>query len=174
MLVLVLVAEASALQYVGNYHGNVLGCLEVLHDAEYMYIVMPYCSGGDLYSMVRKGGCKPQKHIAAVKAAPSSSSLSSGMVRNSSDKSLGTTITSHSNISTNTSRPEEMQARIWFRQLLKALLHLQKKGICHNDLTLENLLLDENNNLVLIDFGRAIRVPTSPGLAATNPAVSAL
>ena len=156
---MLLVTEAATLQYVGNYHGNILGCLEVLQDDEYLYIVMPYCSGGDMYAMVRKGGCKSQTHRAAVKQPSSSLPLSGGMVCSTSDMSLGTTITAHSNTSTNPSRPEEMQARIWFRQLLQGLMHLQKKGICHNDLTLENLLVDENKNLVLIDFGRAIRVP---------------
>jgi serine/threonine protein kinase len=55
--------------------------------------------------------------------------------------------------------PSENQARIWFRQLLEALFHLQKKGVCHRDISLENLLLDENNNLVLVDLGLALRVP---------------
>jgi serine/threonine protein kinase len=38
-------------------------------------------------------------------------------------------------------------------------VHLQQKGICHRDLSLENILLEDDNNLVLIDFGLALRVP---------------
>jgi serine/threonine protein kinase len=43
--------------------------------------------------------------------------------------------------------------------LLQALLHLQKKGVAHRDLSLENLLVDANNNLVVVDFGLSLRVP---------------
>lgn len=55
----------------------------------------------------------------------------------------------------------ERQARIWFRQLIQALGHLQKKGVCHLNVSLENLLIDEHNNLQLVDFGYSYRVPYS-------------
>lgn len=140
------IAEAAALQYIGNYHSNVLGCLEVLQDDDYLYTVMPYCSGGDMYSLIRRGG-----HLVKRNRT---------LIRSNSDKSLATTTTTHSNSSCNTCRrPEETQARVWFRQLLDALLHLQKKGVCHRDLSLDNIVLEANNNLVLIDFGLCLRVP---------------
>jgi serine/threonine protein kinase len=53
----------------------------------------------------------------------------------------------------------EARARAWFRQLLAGLFHLQRKGVCHRDLCLENLLLDEKDNLVIIDLGMSLRVP---------------
>jgi serine/threonine protein kinase len=43
----------------------------------------------------------------------------------------------------------------------KAIFHLQKKGVCHRDICLENLLFDKNDNLVLIDPGMSLRVPYS-------------
>jgi serine/threonine protein kinase len=43
------IKEISAMQLIGNYHPNVLGCLDVLQDDDFLYTVMPYCSGGDLY-----------------------------------------------------------------------------------------------------------------------------
>lgn len=55
----------------------------------------------------------------------------------------------------------ENRARFWFGQLLEAVFHLQKKGVCHRDISLENLLLDDNDNLVLIDPGLSLRVPYS-------------
>ena len=109
------IKEVAALQHVGNYHPHVLGCLEVLQDDDFLYTVMPYCSGGDLYGMTMS--------------------------------------------SQRTKRPDEQQIRVWFRQLLHGLYHLQKKGVCHRDLTLENLVLDENNNLTIVDMGLALRVP---------------
>lgn len=57
----------------------------------------------------------------------------------------------------------EPVARYWFRQLLLGLHHLQSKGICHRDLSLENILVDVNHCLV-IDMGMCLRVPYhSPG-----------
>ena len=112
--------EAAALQFVGDYHKHINGCIEILQDRENLYAVMPYCAGGDLYTKVLRSS------------------------KDSSDVP---------------SRINEMQARMWFRQLLSCLTHLEKKGMCHRDISLENLMLDENDNLVLIDFGIALRVP---------------
>eukprot|EP00571_Detonula_confervacea_P017113 CAMPEP_0172312376 /NCGR_PEP_ID=MMETSP1058-20130122/17263_1 /TAXON_ID=83371 /ORGANISM="Detonula confervacea, Strain CCMP 353" /LENGTH=613 /DNA_ID=CAMNT_0013025809 /DNA_START=255 /DNA_END=2096 /DNA_ORIENTATION=+ len=58
-----------------------------------------------------------------------------------------------------TGRLDESQARTWFRQILCAINHLQKKGVCHRDLCLENMMVDENNNIRIIDFGLCLRVP---------------
>ncbi len=44
-------------------------------------------------------------------------------------------------------------------QLLQGLAHLQKKGVCHRDLSLENILVAENDRLVIIDLGLSLRVP---------------
>ncbi|KAG7353665.1 serine/threonine protein kinase [Nitzschia inconspicua] len=54
---------------------------------------------------------------------------------------------------------DENLARMWFRQLLLAVDHLQKKGVCHRDISLENLILDKDDKLCLVDFGMALRVP---------------
>lgn len=54
---------------------------------------------------------------------------------------------------------DEASARIWFRQLLQAVNLLQKKGVCHRDICLENILLDEDDNLCLIDPGMSLRIP---------------
>mmetsp|Transcript_1066 Transcript_1066/g.1357 ORF Transcript_1066/g.1357 Transcript_1066/m.1357 type:complete len:384 (+) Transcript_1066:169-1320(+) len=54
--------------------------------------------------------------------------------------------------------PEPM-ARYWFKQILEALCHLQKLGVCHRDMSLENILLDEYKTSVVIDLGMCLRVP---------------
>merc|ERR1719410_1422397 len=46
------VKEIAAMQLLGKSHRNVLWILEVLQDDEYLYSVMPYCSGGDLFGVV--------------------------------------------------------------------------------------------------------------------------
>ncbi|XP_025236823.1 hormonally up-regulated neu tumor-associated kinase [Theropithecus gelada] len=50
-------------------------------------------------------------------------------------------------------RLEESEARRYIRQLISAVEHLHRAGVVHRDLKIENLLLDEDNNIKLIDFG---------------------
>lgn len=129
------VKEIAAMQLIGNEHPNVLGSLEVLQDREYLYGIMPYCRGGDLFGVVLAVAEERQENEAAEGAG--------GM--------------------------SEPAARYWFRQLLFGLHHLQTKGICHRDLSLENMLVDINHCLI-IDMGMCLRVPyfdpQNPGASA--------
>lgn len=44
-------------------------------------------------------------------------------------------------------------ARAYFQQLMSAVDYCHSRGVCHRDLKPENLLLDENENLKVSDFG---------------------
>ncbi|KAG4992864.1 hypothetical protein AAZX31_09G254800 [Glycine max] len=44
-------------------------------------------------------------------------------------------------------------ARKYFQQLISAVDYCHSRGVCHRDLKPENLLLDENENLKVSDFG---------------------
>ena len=46
-------------------------------------------------------------------------------------------------------------ANAYSLQLIKLVSELHKRGVCHRDLKLENLVLDQTWNLKLIDFGLA-------------------
>lgn len=112
------VKEIAAMQLIGMNHPNVLGSMEVLQDDDFLFSIMPYARGGDLFGYVvrdteLRGG-------------------EGGM--------------------------SEPVARYWFKQLLEGLHFLQSKGICHRDLSLENILVDDDNCLI-IDFGMCLRVP---------------
>lgn len=108
------IQEISAMQLIGNYHPNVLGAIDVMQDENYLYTIMPYCPGGDLF----------------------------GLITGEKNHSM-----------------DEQKARVWFRQILEGLLHFQLKGVCHRDLSLENIMMDDEGNLVIIDMGMSLRVP---------------
>lgn len=50
-------------------------------------------------------------------------------------------------------RLKEREARSFFRQILAALHYVHEMGFIHRDLKPENLLLDDDSNIKLIDFG---------------------
>lgn len=50
-------------------------------------------------------------------------------------------------------RLPEDEARLFFRQIISAVAYVHEQGFVHRDLKPENLLLDEDQNLKLIDFG---------------------
>lgn len=50
---------------------------------------------------------------------------------------------------------EEPEARRIFKQILQAIEHLHERNVCHRDIKLENILLDDDDNVKIIDFGFA-------------------
>jgi serine/threonine protein kinase len=81
------------MQLVGNYHDNVLGCIDVLQDDDYLYTIMPYCEGGDLFGRIMSS---PRRNTPLN---------GSGSSRRPRADSPGHSV-------------DEPQARSWFRQLL--------------------------------------------------------
>jgi Protein kinase domain len=52
----------------------------------------------------------------------------------------------------------EPEARYWMKQVLNGIECLQHAGICHRDMSLENLLVHESGVLI-IDMGMCLRIP---------------
>lgn len=50
----------------------------------------------------------------------------------------------------------ETDARYYFIKILEAIEYMQKEGICHRDLKLENIIVDySTKSLKIVDFGYA-------------------
>lgn len=111
------IKEIAALNLIGTSSPHVVGSIEVIQDDKFLYTIMPYCNGGDLYS-----------HVINKVA--------------SSDEG----------------RISEAKARGYFLDILEGLYHMQKKGVVHRDLSLENILIHDGR-CVIVDLGMAIRVP---------------
>jgi len=47
----------------------------------------------------------------------------------------------------------EAQVRKYLEQILSALEHIHKMGILHLDIKPSNIMIDQNDNAILIDFG---------------------
>ena len=56
---------------------------------------------------------------------------------------------------------EEEEARRIFKQILVALSYCHSKCIAHRDIKLENILLDDEKNVKLIDFGFSTCIPNN-------------
>mmetsp|Transcript_6899 Transcript_6899/g.7144 ORF Transcript_6899/g.7144 Transcript_6899/m.7144 type:complete len:351 (+) Transcript_6899:264-1316(+) len=69
----------------------------------------------------------------------------------------------------NHGRLTEKLGRARIRQILNGIVYLQKIGICHRDMSLENLLLCRDGRVVIIDFGMCLRVPVHPDTGAVYP-----
>lgn len=52
----------------------------------------------------------------------------------------------------------EVEARYWFRQVVDGVEYLHSRGICHRDLSPENIMIDGSEG-VIIDMGMCLRVP---------------
>ncbi len=53
----------------------------------------------------------------------------------------------------------EPVARHWFKQILNALETLQEAGVCHRDMSLENIMTSGSDLAIVIDFGMCLKIP---------------
>ncbi|KAF9407715.1 hypothetical protein BGZ94_002585 [Podila epigama] len=112
-------------------HQHIVDMLSVIEDSDSLYLVMEYCSGGDLYDAI---------------TSQHSDARDSG-VHFSSTPSTGHSLNVHSDASV-------ISAMI---QITSALAHAHRRQVFHRDLKPENILLAGDGSLKLADFGLATK-----------------
>ena len=60
-------------------------------------------------------------------------------------------------------RFSEPIARYFFKELIAGIDHCHRNGVCHRDLKPDNLMLDEEFNLKIVDFGFASPIQGGQG-----------
>lgn len=127
--------ELSVLQYIGDSFPNLIGSIECCTDSHYIYSIMRFCSGGELFDYILANG-----------------------------------------------KLQENEAKSIFYNILLGLQVMEDLGIAHLDLSLENILYNqEGKQIMIIDYGMSSKlVPVSTSqimdFGATNnfPAKSVL
>ncbi|KAF9898578.1 hypothetical protein BX616_003854 [Lobosporangium transversale] len=111
-------------------HPNIVDMSAVIETKDSLYLVMEYCSGGDLYDAITS------QHAAAADSGM-------GFVTKPSGRYL--------NVHSDTSVLDAME------QIISALIHAHRHQVFHRDLKPENILVAGDGSLKLADFGLATR-----------------
>ncbi|KAG0072082.1 hypothetical protein BGZ89_008320 [Linnemannia elongata] len=126
-------------------HPNIVDMSSVIETKDSLYLVMEYCSGGDLYDA-----------ITSQHAAASDSGLGFAAAPN-------TTGGRHLNVHSDKSVLDAMH------QIISALAHSHRHQVFHRDLKPENILVAGDGSLKLADFGLATkdRISTDYGCGSS-------
>ncbi|KAG0233646.1 hypothetical protein BGW42_007319 [Actinomortierella wolfii] len=118
----------------GGPHPHVVDMSSVIETKDSLYLIMEYCSGGDLYDAITS------QHAAA---RDSGVALASSMPANVLGRSL--------NVHSDSSVLDAMQ------QIISALAFCHSRQVFHRDLKPENVLVANDGTLKLADFGLATK-----------------
>lgn len=108
-------------------HGSVVPIIDSGTTDDLLYYVMPFYKNGSLRVHIEELNRVPNKLTLAIPVDPRESPA----------------------------ELRERQARVWVRQIALALSHVHGSGVLHGDVKPGNILLDDDHNALLADFGFA-------------------
>ncbi|CAM9489710.1 unnamed protein product [Ectocarpus fasciculatus] len=157
--------------------GEVLRAVELSGEAAARpaYFAIKELSLGQLQDMQGQTLEDPLREVAALQYLPSHSNILTCTEALLDENSIYIVMPFYSggeifDVLMDSGRFQEGDARLVFRQVLDGLLHLKRHGVCHRDVSLENLMLAEEGVVKLVDFGLALRIPQNEdGSARTIP-----
>lgn len=189
--------EIAALQYLNdNYYGNLLNCIETCADHSYLYSILKFYPGMELFDYLSASQEQQQQQQQQRRLVSStvSTPMSSSAIPSSEDN-IPTSPSSPSSSSSSSLSPSQASLPLltekdcqWiFYQLLLALQTLhEEKGMVHLDISLENILYtpatssspspspsssSSSAQVVLIDFGMSKKLTpiiTTSGTASST------
>jgi serine/threonine protein kinase len=142
-------------------HSNVIRLFEIYNTSKKMFFVMELCTGGHLGQLLKKptesnNGFSTKRDKRSEKGAISRGLRHESREMGSNDREEMDGIR-HPN---NPHHLSELQVREYILQITRAIIHCHNQGICHRDIKLQNILLENHSSdaqIKIIDFGNAVR-----------------
>ena len=149
------IKEISALQSVSvrRGHPHVLGAIDVLQDSDFLYSVMPFCNGGDLFGVVVQYAEESGGEVGMPE--PVARYWYRQILQVS---EAGLELEKESYACQREEGLMSISIYLFVAPFRQGLHHLQSLGVCHRDLSLENIMV-HNENCLIIDMGMCLRVP---------------
>jgi serine/threonine protein kinase len=143
-------------------HCNIIRLFEIYNTPKKMFFVMELCTGGHLgqllkkptISMTESNKGKREKRAVVGKISRSLRHESHQMRSSNDDEEI-----EGIRYPNNPHHLSELQVREYILQITRAIIHCHNHGICHRDLKLQNILLENHSKdaqIKIIDFGNAV------------------
>lgn len=152
-------------------HDNIIRLHDTQHTGNYIYFVMEYAGGGELHKVRRCPDARLQTACSCSAGGSGKPFTATPPTERSTHPHVpASRHRAHPRLASQymwekeNHRLSEEDAKVMFRQCISALDYCHRRRIVHRDLKPENLLMDENNNIKVADFGLAgITSPFSKG-----------
>ena len=124
---------------------NIMMPLDLLTDDRHLYSIMPYCNGGELFERLDMNERFSESEARYWMYQVLNVSTATNIYTARTAKAGGT----------------PLSLIPWLFFYTQGIENMQNAGICHRDMSLENLMVHESGALI-IDMGMCLRIPFEP------------